>query len=183
LAPEAKLSIGNALWDINKKSWIERESLIVGNIAADVTKQQRYFAGALLGAQTYRADLVTSNNFTTSSVVLNQSSVITAGVTWINNQTRPFTSVTIIAAYNQNTTTVSMYSKKAWTLIDVFNGKVNTLAAFQNKLFVGGQFSSMQNRSASLAMYDLTSNNKMITVSGALGKFNCISKIYTFIRI
>lgn len=149
-----------------------------------MTKQQRYFAGALLGAQTYRADLVTSNNLTTSSVVLNQSSIITAGVTWINNQTRPFTTVTIIAAYNQNTTTVSMYSNKIWTLIDVFNGKVNTLAAFQNKLFVGGQFPSMQNRSASLAMYDLASNNRMVTVSGALGKIKYINRIcfYTYLK-
>lgn len=145
-----------------------------------MTKQQRYFAGALLGAQTYRADLVTSNNLTTSSVVLNQSSIITAGVTWINNQTRPFTTVTIIAAYNQNTTTISMYSNKIWTLIDVFNGKVNTLAAFQNKLFVGGQFPSMQNRSASLAMYDLASNNRMVTVSGALGKVKYVNKIYFY---
>lgn len=149
-----------------------------------MTKQQRYFAGALLGAQTYRADLVTSNNLTTSSVVLNQSSITTAGVTWINNQTRPFTTVTIIAAYNQNTTTVSMYSNKIWTLIDVFNGKVNTLAAFQNKLFVGGQFPSTQNRSASLAMYDLSSNNRMVTVSGALGKVKYINKInfYTYLK-
>lgn len=145
-----------------------------------MTKQQRYFAGALLGAQTYRADLVTSNNLTASSVVLNQSSIITAGVTWMNNQTRPFTPVTIIAAYNQNTTTVRMYSKKIWTLIDVFNGKVNTLAAFQNKLFVGGQFPSMQNQSASLAMYDLASNNSMITVSGALGKVKYINKTHFY---
>ncbi|CEP11286.1 hypothetical protein [Parasitella parasitica] len=168
LSPEPKLSIGNALWDISKQAWIERKSLIVGTIAADVTKEQRYFAGTLLGAQTYRADLVTSNNLTASSVVLNQSSIITAGVTWMNNQTRPFTPVTIIAAYSNNTTTVSMYKHQSWTLIDTFNGKVNTLAAFENKLFVGGQFPPIQNRSASLAMYDLTGNNRLITVSGPL---------------
>lgn len=73
-----------------------------------------------------------------------------------------------------------MYSNKIWTLIDVFNGKVNTLAAFQNKLFVGGQFPSMQNRSASLAMYDLASNNRMVTVSGALGKVKYVNKIYFY---
>ncbi|KAI8642326.1 cortical protein marker for cell polarity-domain-containing protein [Parasitella parasitica] len=168
LTPDPRLSIGNALWGINKQSWIERESLIVGNIAADVVKEQRYFAGTLLGAQTYRADLVTSSNLTASSVVLNQSSIITAGVTWMNNQTRPFTPVTIIAAYSNNNTTVYMYNNTAWTLIDVFNGKVNTLAAFENKLFVGGQFPSMKSRSASLAMYNLADNNRLITVSGPL---------------
>ncbi|KAK4521177.1 uncharacterized protein ATC70_013122 [Mucor velutinosus] len=172
-APDPKVSIGNAAWDINTKSWIERESLLVGSIATDVThQQQRYFAGALLGAQTYRADLVTSNHLgSASSVVLNQSSsIITAGVTWMNNQTRPFTPVAIVAAYNQqNTTTaVSMYNNKAWTLIDVFQGQVNSLAAFENRLLVGGQFQSTQNRSASLAMYSLGDQNKMLALGGPL---------------
>ncbi|KAL7326618.1 hypothetical protein PS15p_208924 [Mucor circinelloides] len=171
LTPDPTLSIGNAVWDMNKASWIERASLVVGTMAADVTNQQRYLAGALLGAQTYRADLVTSNNLSASLVVLNQSSAImTAGVTWMNNQTRPFTSVTIVAAQDpQNaTTTVSMYMNKAWTVIDVFQGQVNSLAAFDNKLLVGGQFQPTQNRSASLAMYDLANQNKMLTLGGPL---------------
>ncbi|KAG1082897.1 hypothetical protein G6F42_022406 [Rhizopus arrhizus] len=57
LTPNPTLSIGNAVWDMNKTSWVERASLVVGTMAADVTSQQRYLAGALLGAQTYRADL------------------------------------------------------------------------------------------------------------------------------
>ncbi|KAL9548227.1 hypothetical protein MBANPS3_005789 [Mucor bainieri] len=170
--PDPKLSMGNAVWDINKKSWIERESFIVGSMTTDITQQQqRYVAGALLGAQTYRADLVTSNHLSTaSSVVLNQSSVITAGVTWMNNQTNPRTPVTIIAAYNRQntTTTVSMYDNRVWTLVDVFQGQVKSLAAFENKLLVGGQFQPTQNRSASLAMYDLGNQNKILPLGGPL---------------
>jgi len=59
---------------------------------------------------------------------------------------------------------------KAWTVIDVFQGQVNSLAAFNNKLLVGGQFQPTQNRSASLAMYDLANQNKMLTLGGPLGK-------------
>ncbi|OAD00485.1 hypothetical protein MUCCIDRAFT_113967 [Mucor lusitanicus CBS 277.49] len=171
--PDPKVSVGNAVWDINTKSWIERESLLVGSMVTDITQQQqRYIAGALLGAQTYRADLVTSNHLSsTSSIVLNQSSsIVTAGVTWMSNQTRPLTPVTIIAAYNQQnaTTTVSMYNNRAWTQIDVFQGQVKSLAAFENKLLVGGQFQPTQNRSASLAMYDLGNQNKMLPLGGPL---------------
>lgn len=92
----------------------------------------------------------------------------------MNNQTRPFTPVTIIAAYNpQNATTaVSMYSNGAWTWIDVFQGQVKSLAAFENKLLVGGHFEpTAQNRSASLAMYDLGNQNRMLMLGGPLGEF------------
>lgn len=175
---ESNPSVGNALWSTSNDSWIERSSFIVGQISAIINNdQQKFYAGSIMGAQTYRADLVTSSNLDASRFTFNNAEVITAGVTWINNATND--AVTIISRTNAtttNTSLVSMYSKssKAWVDIDSFQGQVYTLATFNNWLYVGGQFTpqTAKNQSSSLAIYDLASNNRAIGVQSVLDNNN-----------
>lgn len=168
-----KHSIGNAIWYIPNNTWVERSSLVVGQITVDDLETTNLLAGNILGAQTYRADLVISSNLNASRSIFNNSITVSAGVTWINNNTNEAN--TIIAAYqNENFTSnttwtlVSIYDNKTdqWRLIDYFQGNVYTLATFQNWLYVGGQFSPIQerNQSASLAIYDLLNNYTNIGV-------------------
>lgn len=164
------MSVGNAQWDIKSTSWIERSSLIVGEIA---TEYQNILAGAILGAQTYRADLVLSNSLNSSRHVFNDSVTVSAGVTWSNNLT--YEGYTIIAQYTEEkneTSTVLIYSNvtNVWTTIDVFQGRIYSLATFGTWLYVGGQFSSEANQSTSLAIYDLVRNNTNIRIHGVTGK-------------
>lgn len=124
-----------------------------------------------MGAQTYRADLVTSNHFM-PNVIFNRSTIITAGVTWVSNITK--TAVTIIAGhpYETDSTTIYMYDNNTLTTIDRVRGKVNVLAVLQNQLFVGGRFMHTKNQSTSLAMYDLANQNKMLTTGGIFAENN-----------
>lgn len=178
LLNQPKISMGNALWSLNNNSWIERSSLIVGQIIFD--DDQTYYAGSILGAQTYRTDLVTSSYLPSSRFIFNQSEIITAGVTWINNKTNE--PITIIATSNNtNSSVVSMYSNgtKSWIDIDSYGGKVLSLATFGNWLYVGGQFTPTQgkNQSASLAIYDLSNNNAIIGVHGVFGNYIHVNSI------
>lgn len=172
---ESKPSVGNALWSVTNNTWIERSSFIVGQISALINNdQQTFYAGSIFGAQTYRADLATSSSLDTSRFIFNNTAVITAGVTWINNMTGE--AVTIISRTNttaSNSSLVSLYSKstKNWIDIDSFQGQVYTLATFNNWLYVGGQFAPVtgKNQSASLAIYDLSKNNHAVGVQSVLG--------------
>lgn len=165
-----KVSVGNAQWNTQMMTWIERNSLVVGQIATDYND---IFAGAILGAQTYRADLVLSSNLNSSRNIFNGSVIVSAGVTWLNNQTHEEN--TIIAQYTEETnqtSTVLIHNNvtNTWTTIDLFQGHVYALATFGNWLYVGGQFSSAQvaNQSVSLAIYDLN-NNTNIHIQGVTG--------------
>jgi hypothetical protein len=176
-----KLSIGNAQWNLFNNTWIERSSLIVGQIITD-DNDGNLIAGNILGAQTYRADLVISSNLNSSRSIFNNSVTISAGVTWINNVTNEPT--TIIAGYsndddkalNTTLTVVSIYDNKTgqWSTIDYFQGNVYSLATIQNWLYVGGQFTPIQgrNQSASLAIYDLSNNITNIGVHSVTDENN-----------
>ncbi|KAI7880797.1 cortical protein marker for cell polarity-domain-containing protein [Mucor mucedo] len=169
-----KMSVGNAQWNTKLLSWTERSSLVVGEVAIDY---QNILAGAILGAQTYRADLVLSSSLNSSRHIFNDSVTVSAGVTWLNNQT--YEEHTVIAQYTEEmneTSTVLSYSNvtNAWTTIDVFQGRVYSLATFGTWLYVGGQFSSEATQSISLAIYDLVSNNTNIRIHGVTGTVNVI---------
>ena len=164
-----KPSTGNAVWSTINNTWIERSSLIVGQITTD---EKGYFAGAIVGAQTYRADLVTSSDLANSRFIFNSSGIITAGVTWINNSTNEASTI-VASSSASNKSVVSIYNNKAnqWTNIDDFQGHINALATFQQWLFVGGQFTPQRNQSASLSIYDMSKNNSIVGVHSVTGNF------------
>lgn len=146
---------------------------MVGQITTD---DQSLFAGSIVGAQTYRADLVVSSNLNSSRFIFNHSTIVTAGITWFNNKTSEV--ATIIAGHhggesNVTLTGVAIYYNKTGQLvsIDQFRGYVYSLATFEDKLYVGGQFLPIngRNQSASLAIYDLKNNNSNVAVHGVTG--------------
>ncbi|GAA5809418.1 hypothetical protein MFLAVUS_002826 [Mucor flavus] len=172
----SKVSIGNAQWDIRTQEWTERSSLMVGQITTD---DQSLFAGSIVGARTYRADLVVSSNLNSSRFIFDHSTIVTAGITWLNNKTSEV--ATIIAGHhgdesNVTLTGVAIYYNKTGQLvsIDQFRGYVYSLATFEDKLYVGGQFLPIngRNQSASLAIYDLKNNNSYVAVHGVTDENN-----------
>jgi hypothetical protein len=166
----SKVSFGNAQWNIKSRSWVERSSLVVGQITTD---NQNILAGAILGAQTYRADLVVSDNLNSSRSIFNNSVLISAGVTWLNNKTgESNTIIAQVTVLNQTMVSVCNNVTGLWSTIDLFQGHVYSLATFGNWLYVGGQFSPTKqgNQSASLAIYDLSNNNTNIRIHGVSGQ-------------
>ncbi|KAI8985137.1 cortical protein marker for cell polarity-domain-containing protein [Pilobolus umbonatus] len=183
-------SRGNSQWSILDQTWKERPSFLVGEIELDeyVTETKRIIAGKILGAQTYRADMISpldnpyllDNSFYTVNHV--NTTIITAGVLWecnensINcNQTH-----TIVAGHFQNDpsmniSTVAIINNNHKTVITELKGEVYSLAIYENLLFVGGHFeaSEGQSLSASLAVYDLNDSYRNIRIQGVsvAGKF------------
>lgn len=158
-----QLSIGNALYDTITKSWIERPSLLVGDIVYSTEHgPSRFIAGALQGAQTHRANVMTTYH---SFDVLSDE-LVTAGVTWTDNNV----SRAIVAGYTPsfNTTHVYMQESNGWRMLGTLQGQVYSLATFDNRLYVGGHYAHTQ--SPSLTVYDLLSGVEVEGISGAFSK-------------
>lgn len=115
-------------------------------------------AGALRGAQTHRANVVTP----TYRFALLDDQIMTAGVTWVESDG----SLGIVAGYapSMNITTVYIQESSGWRTLDTFQGQVYSLVTFNNRLYVGGHYAHVQ--SPSLAVNDLISGAKLDDISG-----------------
>jgi hypothetical protein len=153
-------SLGNALYDISTQSWIERPSLLIGDIVSSVTAASPYLiAGSLRGAQSHRANAMIPNH----RFVSFDDQIITAGVIWTQSKQ---SSLAIVAGYAPSTkiTTVYIQQSSEWRAIDTFQGQVYSLATLDNRLYVGGHYTNAQ--SPSLTVYDLLSGTKVEGIGG-----------------
>ncbi|KAI8885682.1 hypothetical protein K501DRAFT_322254 [Backusella circina FSU 941] len=166
------LSIGNALWNVTNGRWDERNSLLVGSIVTDhsVNNSMRLYCGNILGAQSYRTDVVVSSQLSSRTLLsTSEPSSVSAGVYWndtLNNATVPIIARRVFNNSASEFTAVTLLKNGTWEDIGSFDGHIYSLTVFKNWLYIGGQFRSISggNNSISLTIYDLE-NKTTVSVS------------------
>ncbi|KAI8381043.1 cortical protein marker for cell polarity-domain-containing protein [Radiomyces spectabilis] len=169
---------GNAIWDLSRRQWTERDSLIVGEIVAmhGILNNRTMIVGRIQGAQTFRTNGIslTDGQKQWQPLISNDRDdvLINAGVFWHNSSHPNNQTVTIIGGKFQtdNLTNLAMYYDDAWHELGRLEGEIYSLAVLKNYLYIGGQFNGTLGTSQpkSFAIYDLATRTS-VDVSGIYG--------------
>lgn len=154
--------------NISSGTWVEPSYLLLGDLSGAISESDRdIFLGNFLGAQAIRTSdyaMLAVNgtvSATTSNIFANSNAIINAGVIWTQGSDDSFDTTAIGGSFtlSQNIINVAILENGTWSGINTtIQGQVQTLAAINNLLFIGGSFnasSSGGGHSSSFLVYDV----------------------------